>query len=225
MRLLSIRSGLFRLRLSCTSQCRRCKVVQCEPSPTRSCLESPATIPAVMFSRLVSNWGQNASHMHGRQCLCCVPGHSRVPVRARKGATRKGAGGTGLRVPHARKGAGPGHSRVPVRARKGALASGALARVPVRARTHHGDLTCATNRLIDSVVQIQAPIVFLGARCGNCFAPSQIWFNEIGTNLHVFSGGRYQNMKNLTRWCQFPLFFFFNTPFFCVKPRCLGMIK
>ena len=34
------------------------------------------------------------------------------------------------------KGAGPGHSRVPVRARKGALTLGALARVPVRARTH-----------------------------------------------------------------------------------------
>jgi hypothetical protein len=62
-------------------------------------------------------------------------------------------------------------------------------------------------------------------QCGNCFAPSQIWFNEIGTNLHVFSGGRYQNMNRLTRWCQFALFFFFNTPFFCVKPRCLRMIK
>ena len=43
--------------------------------------------------------------------------------------------GTGSRVPHACKGAGPWHSRVPVRARKGALTSGALARVPVRART------------------------------------------------------------------------------------------
>ena len=52
--------------------------------------------------------------------------------------------GTGWRVPHARKGAGPGHSRVPVRARKGALTSGALARVPVRARTHQPR---ATNRL------------------------------------------------------------------------------
>ena len=126
----------------------------------------------------MSNWGQTAAHTHGRQCLCCVQGHlrkpvrarkkaarkgaggtgsrvphqrkgagsghSRVPVRARKGATRKGAGGTGSRVPHARKGAGPGHSRVPVRARKGALASGALARVPVRARTHQPR---ATNRL------------------------------------------------------------------------------
>ena len=69
--------------------------------------------------------------------------------------------GTGWRVPHARKGAGPGHSRVPVRARKGALTSGALARVPVRARTHHGDLVPPTG-WIDSVVQIQAPIVFLG---------------------------------------------------------------
>jgi hypothetical protein len=71
-------------------------------------------------------------------------------VRARKGATRKGAGGTGSRVPHSRKGAGPGHSRVPVRARKGALVSGALAQVPVRARTHRSDLTCASgssNRL------------------------------------------------------------------------------
>ena len=60
---------------------------------------------------------------------------------------------------------GPG-TRVPVRARKGALASGALARVPVRARTHRSDLTCASgssNRL--TVVQIQAPIVFLGTHC------------------------------------------------------------
>jgi len=185
-----------------------------------------------MFSRLVSNWGQTAAHMHGRQCLCCVPGHSRVPVRARKGATRKGAGGTGSRVPHARKGAGPGHSRVPVRARKGALASGALARVPVRARTHHGDLVPPTG-WIDSVVQIQAPIVFLCTRRGTSgytrrgtsFAPSRTWFNEIGTNLHVFNGCRYQNMNRLTRWCHFPLFFFLVTPFFCVKPRCLGMIK
>mgnify|MGYP000874208862 CR=1 FL=1 len=44
--------------------------------------------------------------------------------------------------------------------------------------------------------------------------PSQIWFNEIGTNLHVFSGGRYQNMESLTRWCQFPLFFFSTHHFF-----------
>jgi hypothetical protein len=73
--------------------------------------------------------------------------------------------GTGWRVPHARKGAGPGHSRVPVRARKGALTSGALARVPVRARTHRtspvpSGLTVwfkfKPNRWIDSVVQIQA---------------------------------------------------------------------
>ena len=62
--------------------------------------------------------------------------------------------GTGWRVPHARKGAGPGHSRVPVRARKGALTSGALSRVQIQA-----------NSWIDSVVQIQAPIVFLGAHC------------------------------------------------------------
>ena len=58
-------------------------------------------------------------------------------------STRKGAGGTGSRVPHARKGAGPGHSRV-----------------PVRARTHHGDVP--PTGWIDSVVQIQASIVFLG---------------------------------------------------------------
>jgi hypothetical protein len=32
-------------------------------------------------------------------------------------------------------------------------------------------------------------------------------------------------MNRLTRWCHFPLFFFLVTPFFCVKPRCLGMIK
>jgi hypothetical protein len=51
-------------------------------------------------------------------------------------------------------------------------------------------------------------------QCGNCFAPSQIWFNEIGTNLHVFSGGRYQNMNRLTRWCQFALFFFLTHHFF-----------
>ena len=39
-----------------------------------------------MPSRLVSNWGQTTSHTHGRQCLCCVLGHLRKPVRARKGA-------------------------------------------------------------------------------------------------------------------------------------------
>ena len=73
--------------------------------------------------------------------------------------------GTGWRVPHARKGAGPGHSRVPVRARKGALTSGALARVPVRARTHRTSPVPVDplTGWIDSVVQIQAPIVFLGA--------------------------------------------------------------
>ena len=58
-----------------------------------------------------------------------------------------------------------------------------------------------------------------------CFAPSRICFNEIGTDLHVLNGCRYQNMNRLTRWCHFPLFFFLVTPFFCVKPRCLGMIK
>ena len=97
----------------------------------------------------MSNWGQTAAHTHGRQCLCCVQGHLRKPVRARKKAVRKGAGGTGSRVPHPRKGAGPGHSRV-----------------PVCARTHRSDLTCASgssNRL--TVVQIQAPIVFLGTHC------------------------------------------------------------
>ena len=75
---------------------------------------------------------------------------TRASPCARKGAATKGAGGTGSRVPHARKGAGPGHSRVPVRARKGALTLGALARVSVRARTHRSDLTCASgssNRL------------------------------------------------------------------------------
>ncbi len=58
--------------------------------------------------------------------------------------------------------------------------------------------------------------------CGNCFAPSQIWFNEIGTTLHVFNGCRYQNMNRLTRWCQFPLFFFFLflTVAFTVFLRC-----
>ena len=61
--------------------------------------------------------------------------------------------------------------------------------------------------------------------CGTWFAPSRICFNEIGTDLHVFNGCRYQNMNRLTRWCHFPLFFFLVTPFFCVKPRCLGMIK
>ena len=47
-------------------------------------------------------------------------------------------------------------------------------------------------------------------QCGNCFAPSQIWFNEIGTNLHVFSGGRYQNMG-----VNFHCFFFSHTIFLC----------
>ena len=61
--------------------------------------------------------------------------------------------------------------------------------------------------------------------CGTWFAPSRICFNEIGTDLHVLNGCRYQNMNRLTRWCHFPLFFFLVTPFFCVKPRCLGMIK
>jgi len=141
-------------------------------------------------------------------------------------------GVTGSRVPHASKGAGPGHSRVPVRARKGALVLGALTRVPVRARTHRTSPVPVDplTGWIDSVVQMcrsnsNANRFFGYTRCGNCFAPSQIWFDEIGTNLHVFSGSRYQNMNCLTRWCQFPLFFFFNTPFFCVKPCCLGMIK
>ena len=113
----------------------------------------------------------------------------------------------------------------------------ACARARAQGGTHVGGTRAPLCQLIDSVVQIQANSWidcrsnssanrFFGCtRCGNCFAPSQIWFNEIGTNLHVFSGGRYQNMNRLTRWCQFALFFFFNTPFFCVKPRCLGMIK
>jgi len=244
---------------------------------------------AVMTSRLVSNWGQTAAHTHGRQCLCCVPGHWRKPVRARKGAahhrqrkaSRHACGepqaqalrthtvGFGMpgpgpalrtallllarvplrrdvvhvhllraRVPGVLARACPTNARVQVPgtracpcARKGALASGALARVPVRARTHRTSPVPVDplTGWIDSVVQMcrsnSSVNRFFGyTRCGNCFAPSQIWFDEIGTNLHVFSGSRYQNMNLLTRWCQFPLFFF-NTPFFCVKQRCLGMIK
>ena len=49
---------------------------------------------------------------------------------------------------------------------------------------------------------------------GTSFASSRTWFNEIGTNLHVLNGCRYQNMICLTRWCQFPLIFFSTHHFF-----------
>ena len=76
-----------------------------------------------------------------------------------------------------------GHTRVP-HARKGA--GGTRGCPCARARGHSRECPCARapttvtspvppTGLIDSVVQIQATIVFLGARCGNCFAPSQIW--------------------------------------------------
>jgi hypothetical protein len=91
----------------------------------------------------VSNWGQTASHTHGMR-------GAREPRARVQGALARAPRAQGCR----------GHSRVPVRARKGALASGALARVPVRARTHRCDLTCASGSS-DSVVQIEASIVFL----------------------------------------------------------------
>ena len=185
----------------------------------RRCLESPATIPAVMPSRLVSNWGETAAHTHGRQCLCCVQGHSRKPVRAQGSCAPPPARG---QPPRLRRTAGPGAAHAhrlfraagpraslanrPPSPRSRAAGPGRgtrhwLARAPraqgcraralacararaqggtyvggtrasVRARAHPPHLTCASGltvwfkfkrHSIDSVVQIQAPIVFLGA--------------------------------------------------------------
>ena len=64
-----------------------------------------------------------------------------------------------------------------------------------------------------------------GTHClGISFHPSWICFNQIGTNSHFLSWCWYQNMNGLTSWCALPPFIFFYHNFFCMKPRCLGMI-
>ena len=165
----------------------------------------------------------------GNACVVCRGTRACPCARARELLARV-PGALARACPTRARVQGPGTHACPCARARGHLRRG-----------HSRECPCArapTNLVpptgwIDSVVQIQAPIVFLCTRRGTSgytrrgtsFAPSRTWFNEIGTNLHVFNGCRYQNMNRLTRWCHFPLFFFLVTPFFCVKPRCLGMIK